>query len=67
MSVSRERFRQVDEIFDAALDVAPNERDAFLARTCGADAALRDRVSALLSAHDRPSNFLQSLSTRLAM
>ena len=27
---SRERFREIDEIFDAALDLEPDERDAFV-------------------------------------
>ena len=63
---SRQRFRQVDELFDAALDVPPDERDAFIARTCGGDAVLGDRVIALLRAHERSSGFLQTPAAELA-
>jgi hypothetical protein len=62
---SRERFRHVDAIFDAALDVGPNERDAFVADACGSDAALHDRVRALLVAHDRSDGFLQAPAAQL--
>ena len=65
-AASRERFRQADEVFDAALDLAPAERDAYVARVCGADAPLRDRVRSLLAAHDRSSGFLQSSAAHLA-
>jgi serine/threonine-protein kinase len=65
MEASRERFRQVDRLFDAALDRPPNERDAFLAEMCGADRALRDRLQALLAAHDRSNNFMRSPAVEL--
>ena len=66
MDASRERFRQIDQLFDAALDRPPNERDAFVAGMCGADGELRDRLQTLLAAHDRSSNFLQSPAVELA-
>ena len=37
---------------------APDERAAFLERECGADAELRQRVEALLAAHDASGSFL---------
>jgi len=64
--ISRERFRQIDEIFDAALDVAPDDRDTYVADACGADDALRARVRTLLDAHDRSSGFLRSPAVELA-
>lgn len=48
-SDSRERFRRADEIFDAALDVAPAQRSEWLAEMCGSDDALRKKVERLLS------------------
>jgi serine/threonine protein kinase len=66
MSAPRDHFRQVDGIFDAALDLAPNERDAFVTTACGTDRALRDRVRTLLDAHDRSRDFLQSPAVELA-
>ncbi len=47
------------EIFQAALDFAEaDQRQAFIAQTCGADAALRMRVEKLLASHSAASQFL---------
>ena len=46
-------------IFTQALRVAREDRDAFLARTCRGDEDLREKVEALLRAHDRLGNFLE--------
>jgi serine/threonine protein kinase/tetratricopeptide (TPR) repeat protein len=47
-------------IFLAAAEMAPAERRAFLDRACGVNAALRDRVEALLQAHDEPGSLIDS-------
>jgi serine/threonine protein kinase len=41
--------RRVEEIFDAALDVAPGERSAFLARACAGNDELQREVEDLLA------------------
>ncbi|MBL8212699.1 MAG: protein kinase [Bryobacterales bacterium] len=46
-----ERFRQVDDLFQAALDRDPAERAAFLDEACAGDLELRQEVNLLLS-HD---------------
>jgi WD40 repeat protein/serine/threonine protein kinase/predicted Zn-dependent protease len=47
-------------VFTSALDfVSAAERDAYLEQACGADAALRSRVEALLRAHAGASRFLE--------
>jgi serine/threonine-protein kinase len=51
-------FARADAVFDAALDLPPNERAAFLARECGDDTALRTAVDRLLAAHDQSNDFL---------
>src|SRR5262249_1030754 len=43
-----ERFRQIDEVFQQALDQSPAQRTAFLESACGGDTALRDEVRELL-------------------
>ena len=53
----KERWRRVDGILAAALELPTGERDAFLDSTCGGDADLRREVSSLL-AHDRAEGFL---------
>jgi len=60
-----ERFREIDRILDTALDIPPNEREAFLARVCGDDVVLRDEVRALLVETDRPGGFLESPAVEL--
>ena len=36
-----ERWKQIEGVFDAAVELAPAERDAYLAEACGGDAELR--------------------------
>ena len=48
--MKRERFRRIEQVFDAAADAAPDERDALLARLCGDDDALHAEVESLLAA-----------------
>jgi serine/threonine-protein kinase len=66
MSESRDHFRYVDRIFDAALDLEPSARDAFLDTACGSDAELRGRVRTLLDAHERSSAFLKTPAVEMA-
>jgi serine/threonine-protein kinase len=63
---SRDHFRQVDRLFDAALDLEPNERDEYLDEACGPDRALRSRVRTLLDAHERSAGFLKAPAVELA-
>src|SRR2546423_8847274 len=52
--------RSEDEIFEAALQHATREkRAAYLNEACGDDAQLRERVEALLKAHDQAGEFLE--------
>jgi serine/threonine-protein kinase len=44
------RFRRVEALFHAALDRAPEQRDAYLADACAGDEALRAQVERLLAA-----------------
>ncbi|WP_419191901.1 bifunctional serine/threonine-protein kinase/formylglycine-generating enzyme family protein [Engelhardtia mirabilis] len=49
---------RVEELFHAALDLAPAEREAFLARECGQDESLRAELDDLLRADDEAETFL---------
>ena len=46
-------------LFTQALKVPPDQRDAFLKRSCGRDEELRLKVEALLRAHGRLGNFME--------
>jgi len=53
-----ERWEQIREVLEKALELAPGERSAFLNRACSSDQALRDEVETLLaSSDDVPSSY----------
>ena len=51
---------RLKQIFDAAADLAPAARDAYLNNACGESSDLRNQVAALLQAHDEAEAFLAS-------
>jgi eukaryotic-like serine/threonine-protein kinase len=56
-----ERWQQIADIVEGALEMGPAQRSEFLARACYADSSLRQEVDALLaSERDVVSSFLQS-------
>ncbi len=54
------RLRAIEAIFHAALDVEPEQRDAFLGEQCAGDDSLRREVEALLAAYETAGNFIES-------
>ncbi len=46
--MNADQFAGVERLFDAALDVQPEEREAFLEEACGGDGELRHQVERLL-------------------
>ena len=52
-------WSRVKELFWAALERDPGQRDAFLREACGTDQSLREEVESLLAADDRPASVLQ--------
>jgi serine/threonine protein kinase/Tfp pilus assembly protein PilF len=55
-----ERWRTCTEIFHDALERPPNERAAFLDKSCAGDRALRAQVELLLKYHDEAGEFIES-------
>ena len=55
-----ERYRQVAELFHAALKVELGKRSAFLEQECGEDLALRREVESLISSAEGASDFMQT-------
>ncbi len=53
-----ERFRQVRNVFEAALEKAPSARADFLAEAAASDADLRAQVERMLEAHGNTVTFL---------
>jgi serine/threonine protein kinase len=63
-----ERWQQVREVLEKALELAPSERSAFLNSACSSDQFLRREVETLLASSDGVrSDFLQSSTLRVAL
>jgi hypothetical protein len=58
--VNPERWKQVNDLFHAALELDASQRPAFLARATSHDAALRQEVESLLAAHSGAGDFLET-------
>lgn len=52
-----ERWKEIDRIFAAALELEPAARPAFLSQACGSDEELRKEVESLL-VHDSPESLV---------
>ncbi len=59
-----DRLQRAFELFDGAVALPENERAAYLARECAADADLREDVESLLSAHHQAEGFLSNRRAR---
>jgi serine/threonine protein kinase/Tol biopolymer transport system component len=60
------RWKQIDSLLQAVLEQRPEERDAFLRRSCGTDQELEHEVRSLLSSHERVGRFLENPAIEVA-
>ncbi len=58
-NLTQERWRQIKGIFQAAVELDPSERDAFLEQACSGDESLRLRVTSLLSSDEQEWELLE--------
>jgi hypothetical protein len=61
-----ERWQQIDKLLDEALDRPPEGRKAFLEQACAGDEDLHREVGALLAAHEKAGNFVETPALNLA-
>jgi serine/threonine protein kinase/tetratricopeptide (TPR) repeat protein len=54
-----ERWKQIEEVFQAAVDLPAEERQPFIALACGGDDALREQVAALVAQHEAAGDFIE--------
>ena len=54
-----ERWKQVNDLFQSALELSPKERAAFLGEACYGDEGLLREVESLLSFSERAQNFIE--------
>ncbi len=53
-------WEKLNQIFHQALERAPQERAAFIRKSCAEDAALRDEALALLRSHEEDADFMEA-------
>ncbi len=58
--MNAERWKQIDELFDDCLEIAPTDRSVFLKEKCGVDENLRFSVEKLLASMDEAEDFLEA-------
>ena len=61
-----ERFQQIGEIYDQAVELEPERRSVFLDEMCVDDEELRHEVEALLAAHKSAAGFIEQPAVELA-
>ncbi len=61
-----ERWRQVDDLLQSALEHAPERRAEFLAQACPDDESLRREVESLLEHHQQARSFLEEPPSDIA-
>src|SRR5213083_3084253 len=61
-----ERWQQLKQIFQSALERNPAERSAFLNQACADDPALRSQVESLIASHDQAGNSIEAMAAEAA-
>ena len=61
-----ERWRQIDQLLEAALERGPEDRAAFLADACAGDEPLRLEVESLLRSDEAAESFIEEPVVALA-
>jgi eukaryotic-like serine/threonine-protein kinase len=55
-----ERWRQLEAVFQAVLDLVPEERGPYLSEVCGDDVSLRKDIETLLRQHESAGDMLEA-------
>src|SRR5256712_1837480 len=61
-----ERWQQLKQIFQSALERNPAERAAFLNQACADDPALRSQVESLIASHDQAGDSIEAMAAEAA-
>ena len=64
--MSPERLRQVDGVFQSAIDLPPERRREFLDQACANDSDLRSEVESLISSHEQSGDFIAGSAADVA-
>jgi len=61
-----ERWQEIDQLLEAALEQEESQRAAFLEEACAGDETLRQEVETLLVAHDQVGDFIETPALEVA-
>jgi eukaryotic-like serine/threonine-protein kinase len=61
-----ERWRQVKEIFNSAINYRPEERSVFISEACSGDEDLRSEVESLIASHEKTGSFIDEPAFQVA-
>src|SRR5947209_3926693 len=64
--MSPERWKQIEEVFQSALDLPQDERGGFIASACAGDDALREQVEALVKQYEQAGDFIEAPAVAIA-
>ena len=64
--MNSERWKQIDELFDAVLDLPAGEREKFLTEQTNGDEDLKNEVLSLLKAETNTDKFLETSVMKIA-
>jgi eukaryotic-like serine/threonine-protein kinase len=65
LNLSRQRWREIDELFDAVLDLPAGEREKFLSEQVS-DESLKNEIRSLLKAKSETDKFLETQAIKIA-
>jgi len=61
-----ERWQEVKQNFQSAIERPPDERDPFLARACQDNPTLRSEVESLIASHDQAGDSIEAMAAEAA-
>ena len=64
--MNERRLQEVDELFQAALELPTEQRRAFLNESCPNDVELRAEVESLIAAHEEAKDFIEDSASDVA-
>src|SRR5438874_8383867 len=61
-----EHWQRIDQLFQAAIELRPEERNSFLDQACGEDEDLRSDVEALIASDEHGLSFIEDPAFEMA-
>jgi eukaryotic-like serine/threonine-protein kinase len=61
-----ERWKQIEDVFQTAVDLPPRERRQYIVEACTGDDTLREQVEHLVAQHDRAGDFIEEPAIAVA-